>query len=364
MDTPDLSQFNFTITVEDVATAIKKVNAYSTIAAHESLNSGGKLSTLQPQQFFRDSPLLRTSALNSPRTMPIDRDTIEENLRLHVDRLAGLIGPRTLSKPKTIQATIGYIEGQWSEMGYRHTRECYDAMGDEATNLIVERSGTERPDEIVLLGAHYDTVFSTPGADDNASAVAVLIEVSRLLREYAGKRTARFVAFTCEEMPYFNMDSMGSQHHARLSRQRGDNIIGMLCLEMVGYYSLTKGSQTVPPGIPKWLHRFFPQRGDFLAAVGNLPSWKLCWRFRRGFKRGTRSMPLFSICLPEKIHEIRLSDNSSFWDQGYPALMLTDTSFLRNPNYHQATDTPDTLDYPRMTEVTLGVASAMRKLLR
>ena len=364
MDTPDLSQFNFTITVEDVATAIKKVNAYSTIAAHESLNSGGKLSTLQPQQFFRAPPLLRTSALNSPRTMPIDRDTIEENLRLHVDRLAGLIGPRTLSKPKTIQATIGYIEGQWSEMGYRHTRECYDAMGDEATNLIVERSGTERPDEIVLLGAHYDTVFSTPGADDNASAVAVLIEVSRLLREYAGKRTARFVAFTCEEMPYFNMDSMGSQHHARLSRQRGDNIIGMLCLEMVGYYSLTKGSQTVPPGIPKWLHRFFPQRGDFLAAVGNLPSWKLCWRFRRGFKRGTRSMPLFSICLPEKIHEIRLSDNSSFWDQGYPALMLTDTSFLRNPNYHQATDTPDTLDYPRMTEVTLGVASAMRKLLR
>ena len=296
--------------------------------------------------------------------MSIDRDTIEKNLRLHVDRLAGLIGPRTLSKPKTIQATIGYIEGQWSEMGYGHSRECYDAMGDEATNLIVECPGTKRVDEIVLLGAHYDTVFSTPGADDNASAVAVLIEVSRLLREHTGKRTSRFVAFACEEPPYFNMDSMGSQHHARLSRQRGDNIVGMLCLEMVGYYSLTKGSQTVPPGIPKWMHRFFPQRGNFLAAVGNMPSWKLCWRFRRGFKRGTRRMPLFSICLPEKIHEIWLSDNSSFWDQGYPALMLTDTSFLRNPNYHQATDTPDTLDYPRMSEVTLGVASAMRELLR
>jgi len=118
--------------------------------------------------------------------MTIAPATIEKNLRLHVDRLAGLIGPRTLSKPKTIQATIGYIEGQWSEMEYSHSRECHDAMGDEATNLIVECPGTKRADEIVLLGAHYDTVFSTPGADDNASAVAVLIEVSRLLREHTG----------------------------------------------------------------------------------------------------------------------------------------------------------------------------------
>ncbi|TWT80560.1 Bacterial leucyl aminopeptidase precursor [Planctomycetes bacterium CA13] len=292
-----------------------------------------------------------------------NRDQIEANLRLHVDRLAGLIGPRTLQKPKTIQATIGYIEGQWAKMGHTNDRECYDALGDKATNLIVEQPGSKRPDEIVLLGAHYDTVWTTPGADDNASAVAVLLEVSRLLREHTGRRTACYVTFACEEPPYF-MDSMGSQHHARQSRQRGDNIIGMLCLEMVGYYSLHQGSQAIPPGIPKVLHRFFPQRGNFLAAVGNMPSWKLCWQFRRGFKRGTRRMPLFSICLPEKINEIRLSDNSSFWDQGYPALMLTDTSFLRNPNYHQATDTPETLDYPRMTEVTLGVAAAMRRLLR
>ena len=292
-----------------------------------------------------------------------DKRQIESNLRLHVDRLAGLIGPRTLQKPKTIQATIGYIEGCWSHMGYEITRECFDALGDRATNLLVEQAGTGRPDEVVLLGAHYDTVFTTPGADDNASAVAVLLEVSRLLRGYHGKRTVRYVAFACEEPPYFNLDSMGSQYHARQSRIRGEKIVGMLCLEMVGYYRTGEGSQSVPPMIPKWLHRFFPRRGDFLAAVGNLPSWKLCWSFRRGFKRGARAMPLFSICLPEKINEIRLSDNSSFWDQGYPALMLTDTSFLRNPNYHQVTDTPDTLDYSRMTEVTLGVASAMRSLL-
>lgn len=294
--------------------------------------------------------------------MKPDKNQIESNLRLHVDRLAGLIGPRYLQKPKTIQATIGYIEGQWAGMGYQSSHECYDAIGDQATNLIVEQSGSKRADEIILLGAHYDTVYSTPGADDNASAVAVLLEVSRLLREHPCKRTIRYVAFACEEPPYFNVDAMGSQYHARQARLRGDKIRGMLCLEMVGYYSTADNSQTVPPLIPKWMHRFFPHRGDFLAAVGNMPSWKLCWNFRRGFKCGTRSMPLFSICLPEKINEIRLSDNSSFWDQGYPALMLTDTSFLRNPNYHRSTDTPDTLDYQRMTEVTIGVASALRFL--
>jgi Zn-dependent M28 family amino/carboxypeptidase len=290
-------------------------------------------------------------------------EQIAANLRQHVDRLAGLIGPRTLAKPKTIQATIGYIEGQWNDMGYSVQRETFDALGDEATNLIVEQSGNKRADEIVLLGAHYDTVASTPGADDNASAVAVLLEVSRLLQKHQGKRTVRFVSFACEEAPYFNLNAMGSQHHARHSCSRGDRIIGMLCLEMVGYYRDEKDSQSVPPLIPRWLRCFFPRKGNFLAAVGNMPSWKLCWQFRRGFKRGTKKMPLFSICLPEKINEIRLSDNSSFWDQNYPALMLTDTSFLRNPNYHLETDTPETLDYGRMTEVTLGVTGAVRHLL-
>jgi len=259
--------------------------------------------------------------------MNIDKTQIETNLRLHVDRLAGLIGARTLRRPKTIQATIGYIEGQWAEMGYKNTRETYDALGDEATNLIVEQTGSESPEEIVLLGAHYDTVSTTPGADDNASAVAVLLEVSRLLKQHNYKRTVRYVAFACEEPPNFNLDAMGSQYHARQSRIRGDKIVGMLCLEMVGYYSTAIGSQAIPPIIPKWMHRFFPKRGDFLASVGNIPSWKLCRNFRRGFKRSARKMPLFSICLPEK---------------------------------NQSTDTPDTLDYPRMTEVTLGVASAIR----
>jgi Zn-dependent M28 family amino/carboxypeptidase len=292
----------------------------------------------------------------------MDIHEIENNLRLHVDRLAGLIGPRYLQKPKTIKATVGYIESQWSAMGMTVKQECYDAFGDNAINLVVESVGTKRSDEIVLIGAHYDTVYCTPGADDNASAVAVMLEVSRLLSKHRASRTIRYVAFACEEPPYFAMGAMGSQFHARQSRLRGDKITGMLCLEMVGYFSDAEQSQTVPTAIPRWLHRFFPRRGNFLAAIGNLASWRLCWSFRRGFKRGSRSMPLFSLCLPESVHDIRLSDNSSFWDQGYPALMLTDTSYLRNPNYHQASDTPETLNYPRMTQVALGVAAAMKRL--
>jgi hypothetical protein len=137
----------------------------------------------------------------------------------------------------------------------------------------------------------------------------------------------------------------------------------MICLEMVGYYSTEPKSQQTPAGIPRYLRWAFPSRGDFLASVANFRSWRLGWKFRRGFKQAVR-FPLYSIALPERISEIRLSDNSSFWDQGYPAIMITDTSFLRNPHYHMSTDTPDTLDYVRMARATIGVAGGIARLAR
>ena len=215
----------------------------------------------------------------------------------------------------------------------------------------------------MILGAHYDTVPTTPGADDNASAVAVLLEVARQLKPLQPQRTVRFLAFPCEEPPHFAIGEMGSQVYARQCRERHERIVGMLCLEMVGFYCDEPGRQQVPEQIPRALRWVFPRRGDFLCAVGNLRSWRLVWAFRRGFKRAV-GFPLFSIALPEAVHAIRLSDNSSFWDQGYPALMLTDTSFLRNPHYHLSSDTPDTLDYDRMAQVTLGVAGAVAHLAR
>lgn len=275
--------------------------------------------------------------------------------------MADLIGPRPLSKFAAFSAAAAYVERELANAGYDVSRQTY-AIGDkEVANIVAECAGGRKKDEIVVIGAHYDTVETTPGADDNASAVAVLIETARLLRDLKPARTIRFVSFACEEPPYCFTDDMGSQVYARQCRTRGERICGMLCLEMVGYYSTKPRSQMIPPVIPSILHLAFPKRGDFLAAVGNLRSWRLLWRFRRGFKRSVR-FPLFSIALPESISEIRRSDNSSFWDQGYPALMLTDTSFLRNPHYHLSSDTPETLDYERMAEVTLGVAGGVRRI--
>jgi Zn-dependent M28 family amino/carboxypeptidase len=283
-------------------------------------------------------------------------------LRAHVDVLAGLIGPRHLGKPNALEAAATYIEKQFAELGDTVTRQCYPVGNAEAANLVIERRGSHSPGQVVVVGAHYDTIPTTPGADDNASAVAMLIEVARLLKANPMRRTLRFVGFACEEQPHFYSDTMGSQQYARACRARREQIIGMICLEMVGYYSTAPGSQRIPPSIPRWLHWAFPRRGDFLAAVANFRSLKLLWSFRRGFTRTCSMLPLFSIALPERIHEIRRSDNSSFWDQGYPALMITDTSFLRNPHYHQPTDTPETLDYQRLSQATLGVAGAVARI--
>ncbi len=291
------------------------------------------------------------------------RSMLAASLFRHVDMLADVIGPRHPGKPHTMTATAAYIEGQLKALNLLVTRETFLVDGQPTDNVVVTIPGTKSPNDIVILGAHYDSTPTTPGADDNGSAVAVLIEVARILKALKPRRTVRLVAFACEEAPYFNTGEMGSLFHARGCSERCENVVGMLCLEMVGYFVDEKDSQQVPPAIPKWLRWLFPNRGNFLAAVGNPRSWKLCWRFRRGFKKVTR-FPLFSIVLPERIPEIHLSDHRAFWVFGFPALMLTDTSFLRNPNYHQWSDTADTLDYDRMAEVTLGVANAVRSLAR
>jgi len=301
--------------------------------------------------------------MRSWRKTKYDEQELSERLFTHVDRLAGLIGPRHLGKPNSMEVTATYIEDELAGFGYSVERQAYDVEDVQVANLVVESTGTRRPDEIVILGAHYDTVPMTPGADDNASAVAVLIEVAKLVVPLTFQRTLRLVAFPCEEPPHFYTDTMGSEVYSRQCRVRGEQVVGMICLEMVGYYSTEPGSQGIPPGIPRWLHWAFPKRGDFITAVGNLRSLRLGWAFRRGFKCATR-FPLYSISLPETISEIRMSDNSSFWDQGYPALMVTDTSFLRNPNYHTATDTPDTLDYKRMAQVAIGVAGGVSRLAK
>lgn len=293
---------------------------------------------------------------------PNAADDLSGRLFRHVDMLASVIGIRHPGKSGTMAATATYIHRELENLGLTISRESFLAGGQRVENVIATIPGS-RSSDVVILGAHYDSTPTTPGADDNASAVAVLIETARELAGFQPGCTVRLIAFACEEAPYFHSLEMGSLVHAQGCRTRGESVRGMLCLEMVGYYVDQPESQRLPPKIPRWLRWLFPSRGNFLAAVGNPRSWWLCWKFRRGFRSGTR-FPLFSIVLPERIPEIHLSDQSAFWVNGFPALMLTDTSFLRNPHYHRMSDTPDTLDYQRMADVTRGVAAAVRHLSR
>lgn len=281
-----------------------------------------------------------------------------QRLRTHVEHLAVSIGPRHISLPGTIDAAANYVAQQLAAQGETVWRFPYSVAGHEVANLVLERRGTTRPDEIVIIGAHYDTLVETPGADDNASAVAILLEVARLTHAHTAGRTIRFVAFPCEELPYYETANQGSRQYAKLCRDKGEKIVGMLCLEMVGYFTDEPKSQRIPKEMPRFFSALFPKRGNFLAAISNIPSFLLLCRFRIGFERTVR-FPLYAVPLPEIVHSIRRSDHSSFWDNGYPAISITDTSLLRNPHYHKPTDLPDTLDYSRMARVATGVAGAL-----
>ena len=296
-------------------------------------------------------------------------------LRGHVEMLAGTIGPRNLSHPSAYEAAEAYISRELTGAGYHVHRLPYRCGGREVANLEARlEQGVTRGDPIVV-GAHYDTCGDTPGADDNASAIAALIEIARLLRAQSDadkppRRPVRFVAFANEEPPHFMTDTMGSLVYARACRQRGENLAGMLCLEMFGYFLTEKCSQPYPPELPAALSKTLPSRANFLVLISDTASSRFTYRLRR--KMGMRarldpslpSVPFFAFALPPAFtgggH--MLSDHWSFRQAGYQSLMATDTAFVRNPNYHMPSDTPGTLDYPRTAQAVIRLARGMRRV--
>ncbi len=214
-----------------------------------------------------------------------------------------------------------------------------------------------------ILGAHYDSAPGTFGADDNISAVAILLETARLLAQSPNPpRNIRFVAYTNEEPPHFMNESMGSRVHAASCRKNGDNLQGMICLESLGYYSNEPGSQELPIyGVPDETLTFARSRGidptigNYIAIVGDEHSTPLLARFDAAFS--IDPVPTLPLVMPE----MRLSDHLCYWDEGFPALMLTDTAMFRNPNYHQPTDTVETLDFKAMASITENLVSALAR---
>ncbi len=274
----------------------------------------------------------------------------EDRLRAHVAHLAGEIGERNVWRPRALAAAAEYIEANWRAQGYDVAHQWYEAAGVRSANLEVTRPGRQRPETVLLVGAHYDTVRGSPGANDNASGVAALLEHSRLFTALEPAVTVRFVAFVNEEPPFFMGSEQGSVVYARAARARGDDIRLMVSLETIGYYSEAPGSQRYPP----FLDWFFPDTGNFLGFVSNLRSRRVLRHAAAAFRAGS-DVPLEHAAVPAFVPGVDWSDHRSFWRAGYAALMATDTALYRYPYYHTPQDTPEKLTYPAFARAVQGL---------
>ncbi|MFA4985804.1 MAG: M28 family peptidase [Candidatus Brocadiia bacterium] len=290
-------------------------------------------------------------------TMTAGRIELRNRLESHVRALSQTIGPRLKGYTDTLQPAEDYVAGAFALAGYKVSRQEFSARGATYRNLVAELPGVGQGGEIIVIGAHYDSTGDTPGADDNASGVAGLIELARLLRENKLERTIRFVAFSNEEPPFFMTPGMGSFVYAKQCRLANEKVSAMLSLECIGYYSDEGGSQRYP--FP--LSAIYPDRGNFLAFVGDLGTRSLVRDCVRYFRERSE-LPSDGGVLPGSAAGVLWSDHWSFRQVDYPAIMATDTAFFRNRAYHTDEDTPDRLDYLRMALAVEGLAEVARRL--
>lgn len=283
--------------------------------------------------------------------------TATDRLQTWVRVLAGTIGERNVWRPEALRAAETFIAEEWRAQGYTVTRRPYPVDGTWWSNLEVERRGRRWPGEIVLLGAHYDSVIGSPGADDNASGIAALLDVSSRFTAIEPERTVRFVAFVNEEPPLFLTPAMGSRVYAAMARERGDRIALMICLESLGYYRDDPGSQQYPP----LLGLCYPPRGRFVAFVSNLRSRRALRALVARF-RVRSDFPVEHLSAPALVPGIAWSDHAAFWREGYRGVMVTDTALYRYPWYHTPGDSPDRLDYGAMARVADGLAESAADL--
>lgn len=289
-------------------------------------------------------------------TLSPEEVALRNELKADVQKLAGEIGERNMWHYAKLNAAAEFIEGAFQEAGLQPRRDSYQIDRRECHNIETEIRGT-RP-EIVLVGAHYDSVIGAPGANDNGTGVAGLLALGRRLAGKSTSATLRFVSFVNEEPPFFQTPQMGSYVYASLCKRRGDKISAMISLETIGYFSDAPRSQTYPS---IGLGAFYPTVGNFIGFVGNVGSRDLLRRAISIF-RETKKLPAEGAALPAFIPGVAWSDQWSFWQHGYPGIMITDTAPFRYPHYHSATDTPDKLDYERFALVVSGLEKVIAKL--
>lgn len=307
--------------------------------------------------FFDDSK----AEVKDGKTVSFQKEITQGDLETSVEMLATRIGPRHAGLAyQKLKVAATWLESNLgpSNMGYRVEKQRYTVSGKEFVNLSVEIPGKTRPEEIVLVGAHYDSARGCPAANDNGSGVAALLALANVFVGTEHDRTLRFVAFVNEEPPFFQTKDMGSLVYAKRCKKRGEKIVGMLSLETMGYFSDEAGSQQMPPTV----RGDFPDTGNFIAFVSTPENEALVRQCGAAFKKAG-DFPLEEVVLPDTIPGVGYSDHWSFWEQGYPALMVTDTAPYRYPHYHKPTDTPDKIDFERLFKVVKGLQSVIVKLL-
>jgi Zn-dependent M28 family amino/carboxypeptidase len=282
---------------------------------------------------------------------------LAERMRQHVVAVAS--EEHNTATPVQLERAAAYIETTLARAGYAPTRQEYTAGGQRVRNIEVAVSNVakgKRPDRLFIVGAHYDSAPGAPGANDNGSGTAAVLELARLLKTMQPRAgtEVRFVFFVNEEPPYFMGEEMGSMVHAAELKRQGQNVEGALVLETMGYYTDAPNSQQLPPG----LEGRYPSTGNFLAFVGTLESSALVRDALAAF-RAASDFPAQGLAAPAHTTGVTLSDHSSYNRHGYPALMVTDTAFMRYPYYHTAQDTPDKLDYESMARVVTGLSKTI-----
>jgi hypothetical protein len=305
--------------------------------------------------------------VSKPGPLSPDEIALREELRANVQKLAGEIGERNMWHYAKLNAAADFIEDSFSRVGLRTRRDSYEMRGQPCHNIEAEITGN-RPG-VIVIGAHYDSVFGSPGANDNGTGAAAVLALAKRFaarekeqnpQEGRTNKTLRFVTFVNEEPPYFLSGEMGSQVYARRCKERGDNISAMISLETIGYFSDAPNSQTYPsPG----LGLFYPKVGNFIGFVSNVKSRALLRRVVTLFRKNAK-IPSEGASLPAFIPGVSWSDQWSFWQQGYPAIMVTDTAPFRYPYYHSSNDTPDKVDYDRFTLVVSGMEKVIEKLTK
>ena len=286
-----------------------------------------------------------------------NQEELRNELRRHVTALAHDIGVRSTDEYGNVGRAAQYLERTLSALGYQVSFQEFSAYGRTYRNIEATLRGTNRPQDVVILGAHYDSAREAPGADDNASGVAGVLALARIFANERQTRTVRFVFFPNEEPPSFPTADMGSRHYATAARERNDQIVAMLSIESIGYFDTEKGSQRYP--FP--LNLAYPDVGDFIGFVSNLSSRPLLRRAIGAFREHA-TLPTQGAAAPSWVPGVWWSDHWSFWREHYPAIMITDTALYRNPFYHTPQDTPDKLDYNRMARVVHGLTHVVRAI--